>query len=145
MTWHQGLFRPKHPEKYIGDVKNIIYRSRLEFMYMRMLDNDPNIISWSSEEFKIIYRSPIDSRIHRYFVDFFVKRKVGDNVETVMIEMKPLSQTKPPIKKKSQKRFLKESVEWVRNNAKWNAAEALAKKKGWKFEIVTEIDVGLKY
>ena len=145
MKYHQGLFKPTNSKKYVGDIKNIVFRSRLEFMYMRLLDHDPNIIQWSSEEFVIMYRSPIDARMHRYFVDFFIKRKNGDDIETVMIEMKPLSQTKPPIKKKSQNRFLKESIEWSRNSAKWNAAEDLAKKKGWKFEIVTELDVGLKY
>ena len=52
----------------------------------------------------------------------------------MMIEIKPLSQTIRPKKKK----VIKEIVRWEINNAKWKAAESFCLKYGWKFKILTE-------
>ena len=74
MKTYKGYFKPKNPKKYKGDPTNIIYRSSWECKLMIRLDEDPNVISWGSEEIIIPYRSPIDNKIHRYFVDFIVTR-----------------------------------------------------------------------
>lgn len=138
----QGIFKPKNKEKYRGDINTITYRSQIEFAYMRKLDQDTNIISWSSEEYFIPYISPLDGKYHRYFVDLLIERKIDNNTtEVVLIEIKPKSQTIPPVKKKSEKRYLKETIEYNINQAKWDAAKKIANKKGWKFEILTEIDI----
>ena len=65
----KGMFKPKNPQKYRGDPTNIIYRSSFELKLMVYLDQHPEVISWGSEEIIIPYKSPIDNRYHRYFVD----------------------------------------------------------------------------
>jgi len=60
---------------------------------MSRLDKDPSIVEWSSEEHVIPYRSPIDNRMHRYFVDFYIKKKMPDGKTRVaLIEIKPKAQ-----------------------------------------------------
>ena len=71
----QGKFRCNNPEKYAGNCTNINFRSSWEFKIMRHLDNDTNIIEWSSEEIIIPYRSPLDNKIHRYYPDFKITGK----------------------------------------------------------------------
>lgn len=143
----QGQFKPKNPEKYKGDPTNIIYRSSLELTMMMELDKNPAVIQWSSEEVVIPYLSPIDNRYHRYFMDFWVKKKnfSDGKLECVLIEVKPKAQTQPPkiqSQKKPGKRYLNEVKTWGINSAKWNAAEKYCKERGWRFMIITEKDLG---
>ena len=73
--YNQGRFHPQNPEKYKGDLQNIIYRSSWELKFMQWCDRNPNVIEYASEEFCIPYLSPIDGRVHRYFPDFIMKVK----------------------------------------------------------------------
>jgi len=61
---------------------------------MKVFDENPNVISWGSEEICIPYKSPVDGKIHRYYPDFIVelKNKQGE-IETLVIEVKPSKQT----------------------------------------------------
>ena len=93
----KGKFRPDHPEKYRGNPGNIIYRSSWELRCMNYFDQNENVLKWSSEELAIPYISPIDKRWHRYYPDFVIQMLDEQNrVKTVMIEVKPEKQTKPP-------------------------------------------------
>jgi TnsA endonuclease N terminal len=141
----KGRFKPKNPQKYKGNPNNIIYRSSWELSFMNYLDKSGEVISWGSEETVVPYLSPIDSRRHRYFVDFIVtKLNKRGNKETVLIEIKPANQTKPPIRKsRVTKRYLTEARNYVINMAKWRAADHYAKSRGWKFHIYTEKELGL--
>jgi hypothetical protein len=143
----QGYFKPKNPNKYKGDPTQIVYRSGWELKFMLYLDSRPEIISWSSEEVIIPYRSPIDGKVHRYFPDFLVTKinKEGKK-ETALIEVKPSSQTVPPKKTKGKptKKFITEVKTWGTNEAKWKAAIEYCKDKGWTFHIFTEKDLGIK-
>ena len=97
--FHQGKFRPKNPKKYIGDPTNIIFRSSWELKFMSWADQKESIVKWRSEETIIPYRSPIDNKIHRYFVDFQIQvRDKSGSLQTYLIEIKPEKQTKPPAK-----------------------------------------------
>jgi len=97
--YHQGKFHPQNPEKYKGDVRNIIYRSSWELRFMRYCDRKVNILEWGSEEFFIPYISPVDGRVHKYFPDFFVKiQERSGAIKKYVIEVKPKSQTKRPIR-----------------------------------------------
>ena len=103
---YSGKFVPKNPDKYTGNVSTIIYRSLWEFKLMKYLDAHDEIVKWASEEIIIPYRSPIDRRMHRYFPDFWVQKKSG---EQLVIEVKPKQQLKPPKKPKRQtQRYLRE-------------------------------------
>lgn len=143
----QGFFKPKNPQKYKGDPTQIVYRSGWELKLMLYLDSRPEVVSWSSEETIIPYRSPIDGKIHRYFPDFVVTKinKQGKK-ETTLIEVKPSKQTVPPkkTKGKSNKTFLSEVHAWGINEAKWKAAREYCKDRGWGFEIFTEKELGIK-
>jgi len=138
--YKQGFFKPKFPKKYIGDPTNIIYRSGWEKKAMKMLDENINIIRWSSEEVIIPYRSPIDNRMHRYFPDFYVEAKTNDgNIKKILIEVKPHAQTREPEKKKRKtKSYITEVMTWGVNKAKWESAQNYCREKGWLFQILTE-------
>lgn len=144
---YKGRFKPKHPEKYKGNSGNIIYRSLWEYKFFRYIDDHPDILWWASEEHVVKYTSPIDGKIHRYFPDVVLSKKNKDEtIETIMIEIKPKSQTRPPdIRKKNatpsgrvSRRYLNEVKTFGINEAKWEQAEIYCKERGWKFLIVTE-------
>jgi hypothetical protein len=71
---------------------------------MTTFDNNPNIISWASEEICIPYVSPVDNKVHKYFPDFLVelKNKKGE-IDTLLIEVKPSKQTIEPKNTKERK------------------------------------------
>ena len=132
---YKGKFHPTNRTKYKGDVTSIVYRSLWERKFMGYLDTNPDILEWGSEEIIVPYISPIDGKRHRYFPDFYVKTVNGDHF---IVEIKPKYQTKPPKKSKSKSRYLREVKEWGRNQAKWEAAEKVCNRHGWKFVILTE-------
>ena len=132
------MFVPKNPKKYIGDVNNIIARSNLEKRVFKYLDENDDIINYSSEEIHIPYYSPLDDKMHRYFVDLIVKTKTG---KLFFVEIKPDSQTREPKQTKNKKRYLNEMSTWIVNDAKWKAARQFAKEKGGEFIIITEKDL----
>jgi TnsA endonuclease N terminal len=113
---------------------------------MRYLDTHTDVLAWSSEEVSIPYRSPIDGRVHRYFPDFILKRRNKDGgVDTVMVEIKPFKETKPPtVQKKATKRYIKEVHTWGVNESKWKAAMEYCADRKWKFMILTEHELGIK-
>jgi hypothetical protein len=139
--FHKRKFTPVFPEKYTGDTSNIVMRSSWETRFANWCDKNPSIVKWSSEETIIPYRCPTDNHIHRYFVDFKITTNVG---KTYLVEVKPSSQTQPPVfPGKRTQRYLMESLTFMKNQAKWKAAEEYAKDRGWEFKIITEYDLGL--
>lgn len=136
----QGLYKPKHPEKYNGDVTKIRFMSSWELNFHRFLDNNPNILEWSSEGIKIPYLKPTTGRVHVYLPDYWIKYVTtqGELVEEI-IEVKPDKETRAPRNVgKNKKTQLYEQITWAINDAKWKAAELFCKKKGIKFRIITE-------
>jgi hypothetical protein len=144
---YKGYFKPINPQKYKGNPSNIIYRSGWELKLMAYLDKHPDVIQWSSEEIIIPYRSPIDGRIHRYFPDFYVKKKnIDGSIETTLIEVKPAAQTKPPVKKtKITRQYINEVTTWGVNEAKWKAAKEYCDDRKWSFLIFTEKELNIKF
>ena len=139
--FHKRKFTPVFPEKYAGDPTNVIMRSSWETRFANWCDKNPSIVKWSSEETVIPYRCPTDDRIHRYFVDFKITTNSG---KTYIVEVKPSAQTQPPVfPGKRTQRYLMESLTFMKNQAKWKAAEEYAKDRGWEFKIITEYDLGL--
>lgn len=139
--YHKRLFKPVFPEKYSGDPTNIIMRSSWETMFANWCDKNPSIVKWSSEETVVPYRCPTDGKIHRYFVDFKITVKEG---KTFLVEIKPAKQTLPPVYPGRQtQRYLTESMLFIKNQAKWEAAKNYCKDRGWEFKIITEKELGL--
>jgi hypothetical protein len=139
--FHKRKFTPVFPEKYKGDPTNIIMRSSWETMFANWCDKNSNIVNWSSEETIIPYRCPTDNLIHRYFVDFKITINTG---KTYLVEVKPKYQTIAPVYPgKRTKRYLTESYAYMKNQAKWEAANIYAKDRGWEFKIITEHELGI--
>lgn len=143
----KGFFKPQRPEKYKGNPTQIVYRSSWELKFMSYLDQHPDVLFWQSEEFFIPYRSPVDNKIHRYFPDFLVKKREKDgSIKTVMIEIKPESQAKPPKHPgKVTRRYINEVYTWGVNEAKWKAAGEYCADRGWTFHVFTEKQLGISW
>ena len=145
--YHQGRFNPRNPEKYKGrDIKNIIYRSSWELIFMRNCDRKENILEWGSEEFFIPYFDPTTRKVRRYFPDFYMKVRDRDGVITrYIVEVKPKRQVKRPEKtpRKREKTFLNEVITWEKNQAKWKAAQEFCEDRMFKFKIITEDELGI--
>ena len=150
---YKGRFRPKNPAKYKGDPTKIIYRSLWEFKFFRFVDEHPDVIWWQSEEVIVPYRSPIDSRVHRYFPDVIVHKKSPEGkIQTIMVEIKPYKQTLPPDPSKKNntpsgrvsRRYLNEVKNYGINSAKWKAARQYCADRGWEFVIMTEKELGVR-
>jgi hypothetical protein len=144
---YKGKFRPINPKKYKGDPSNVIYRSRWELVLMKKLDEHPDVLEWSSEEIIIPYRSPIDGKMHRYFPDFYVKRKNREGIiESIIIEVKPYAQTlEPKVQSNITRRYIQEVHTYGINKSKWTQAQEYCKDRGWKFMIFTEHELGIKF
>jgi len=142
---YKGKFRPKNRKKYMGDFREVIYRSSWELKFMQYCDTNKSIVKWSSEEIVIPYRSPVDNRVHRYFPDFYVKyRDVKGNYQEKVIEIKPAKQVKEPkVQKRRTKRYVSEVFTYATNKAKWEAAEDFCKDRRWQFQILTEKELGV--
>jgi hypothetical protein len=132
--WLQGKYTPKFPDKYIGNVNDITYRSSWEFYFNHYLDTNPNIISWSSETLPIKYFNPVKNKITTYFPDYIVKykNKHGEVIVEV-IEIKPENQVFPPAKLTKQARLT-----FLVNREKWKACKVFCDNKGIKFRLLTE-------
>ena len=144
--YHQGRFHHQNPQKYKGDVNNIIYRSSWELKFMQWCDRNENIMEYGSEEFWIPYVSPVDNRVHRYFPDFIIKvKESNEEIKTYVVEVKPKRQTIPP-KQKSRvtKSYLYEVQTYAVNQSKWNAADEWCKDRRLEFKVITENELGLK-
>ena len=140
MKSYKGKYKVINYKKYIGDPTTVIYRSLWERKVMIYFDQRKDVKRWSSEEIAIPYRNPFDGKVHRYFPDFVVKTVNNDKY---MIEIKPSRQAvKPKPPKKKTKSYMRESFEYIKNQAKWSAAKAYCDDNGMKFKIITEKDLG---
>ena len=137
---YKGTFIPNNKEKYRGDWKNITYRSSWELFIMKLLDNNPDVKQWNSEEIVIPYFSESDGRKRRYFIDMAIWWKDG-NIS--LWEIKPAVQTLPPVppvkNTAAAKRTYANAVyNYGVNISKWKATIKICKEKGWRFNIITE-------
>ena len=139
-NYRQGIYKCRFPDKYKGNKNNICYRSGLELKAFKFFDNNPNVLEWASEETIVPYQNPLTGRVHRYFVDVYAKMKDKEgNIKKYLIEIKPHSQTLPPVQKnRKTKTLIYQQAEYVKNQAKWQAAESWSKKHNCQFVILTE-------
>tara|TARA_R110000824_G_scaffold25246_1_gene88095 strand:+ start:235 stop:687 length:453 start_codon:yes stop_codon:yes gene_type:complete len=136
---YKTKFYPENVSKYIGDPVKIICRSLWERKVCKWMDSNKNILRWGSEEIAIPYVSPKDNRVHKYYPDFIAEHKNDKGtIETLVIEVKPDKQTKPPKPRKKTRSFLGECLTYEINKSKWEAAKKACKEKNWRFVILTE-------
>jgi len=137
----QGKFNLKNPDKYMG-LKTPTYRSSWEWAFMQFCDTHPAVLKWASESIRIPYKDPFTGRYTVYVPDFFIQYMDKDSKTFAeVVEIKPSNQT------------LKEAVgknpynqaHYVKNMAKWEAANAWCRQQGIRFRVINEQDIfGLK-
>lgn len=114
---------------------------------MRLLDRDPAVLRWCSEEIVVPYLSPKDGKMHRYFPDFAVEKKMPDGkIQKFMVEVKPNVQCKPPKTegRRKTKRLMEEMKTYDVNQAKWAAATEYCRRRGWTFVVLDEYALRIK-
>jgi hypothetical protein len=137
-------WKPRNPEKYVGDINNIIARSSWEIKFLNWLDGHPSVVCWNSENLCVPYLSPVDNKQHRYYVDFLAKMRLKDgSIKTYAIEVKPKAQCLKPKPSKNKTRMITEMSTYIVNQAKWTYAEAYCNKLGIKFLVLNEEDLGI--
>lgn len=136
---YSGKFFPINYKKYKGNPTEIYYRSLWELKFMKWCDSNPKIIRWASEEVVIPYKSPLDNKYHRYFVDFYIEVESSTGIKKYLIEIKPKKQTiEPKPQQRKTKRYLNEVTTYIKNQAKWEAARNYCLDRGMQFLILTE-------
>ena len=133
----RGKFVPKNPQKYIGN-KTPTYRSSWEWSFMTFCDTHPSIQRWASEAISIPYRDPLTNRQTIYVPDFFIQYvdKAGSML-VELIEVKPRNQSALESVGKSKYN----QAQYVKNQAKWQAAQIWCKRQGIKFRVLSEGDL----
>ena len=114
------------------------YRSSWEFTFMTFCDNNPSIQQWSSESVKIPYRDPLTGRSTIYVPDFFIVYQDKNGAKHAeVVEVKPSNHTFREAVGKSQYN----QQQYVKNMAKWEAANAWCKQQNIKFRVINETDI----
>lgn len=143
--YRQGVYKPINPKKFAGN-SDPIYRSSWELKFFKWADCNSRVIKWGSESIIVPYISPLDKRVHRYFVDNFIVFLNAENKpKKYLIEIKPsTSVSKPSVSARKKKAtMIYEQKTWVVNQAKWEAAKRWSDKKGYEFLILTEKELGI--
>lgn len=138
--YKSGKYKIVNIDKYVGDFNSIIYRSSYEYKFCHYCDFNPKILKWSSEPTKIPYFSPIDGKMHNYFVDFWIKTDEG---KIYLIEVKPKSFLEKPILEGSRtlkkiKSYNYRLKTYITNMKKFEAAKKFSEDRQWEFMIITE-------
>lgn len=131
---YSGRYQVINRNKYKGNPDSVIYRSMWEKYCFIWCDTNPKVKSWSSEEIIIPYYYDVDKKYHRYFPDL----KIQLEDRTLLVEIKPDKETKPPTGQRKTKRYITEGMTYIKNMNKWKAAEDYCKDRKWEFQIWTE-------
>jgi len=127
----------KHPEKYVG-TKVPTYRSSWEWSFMNFCDSNTHIMKWASEAIQIPYKDPLTGRQTIYVPDFFIQYLDKNGRMLVeLIEIKPASQT--ILERVGKNKYNQQ--QFVKNQAKWAAANIWCRQQGIKFRILNENDI----
>jgi hypothetical protein len=133
----RGKFTMTQPEKYVG-TKIPTYRSSWEWSFMRFCDTNKSVQKWASEAINIPYRDPLTGRQTIYVPDFFIQYVDKNNKIIVeLIEVKPASQT--ILERVGKNKY--NQAQYVKNQAKWAAANIWCRQQGIKFRILNENDL----
>ncbi len=144
--YRQGVYKPINRKKYDGG-KDPVYRSSWELKFFKWADSNSRVLKWGSESIIVPYVSPLDKRVHRYFVDNYIVFLNRDNKpKKYLIEIKPSGSVARPTTTKAKKKttLIYEQRTWVVNQAKWEAAKRWADQKGYEFLILTEKELGIR-
>lgn len=144
-NWRQDFFTPRNPQKYIGDLKEIVFRSSWEKRFFEFCDETSSIKKWSSEPFSIQYWDESTMKSRRYFPDaYMIVEDAQGNEKKYLVEIKPYKQTIPPKEgRKKTQTYLNECRTYQKNESKWKFAREFCEKNDLEFMIITEYELGL--
>lgn len=130
--YKQGYIDPGSCKKLFPGLCHecIITRSSWERKFIYWCESNPNVKRWGSECITIPYILATDGSNHNYHPDFVVEMANG---ETWVVEIKPQSQCKRPLKEDG---WLWNA--YTHNMSKWVAAKKFCEDRGLKFKIFTE-------
>lgn len=142
--FRQGYYNPIHPEKYVTNKSQIIYRSSWELKFMKWLDLTPEVLEWASEPISIKYFYTLDQKMHTYYPDFYFSfKKQDETIIKYIVECKPSNQLKTPEQPKRRTpkaiknyNYLMECC--IKNSCKRIAAKKWCEDNGYHFVYLTE-------
>jgi hypothetical protein len=137
LRFSKSIYQVRNPEKYVG-TKLPYCRSSWETTFCMFCDNNPSIQQWASEPVKIPYRDPLTGKPTVYVPDFlisYIDKNMKKHAE--LIEIKPANQML--IEKVGKNPY--NQAQYVKNMAKWAAANKWAQQQGLKFRVINEHDI----
>jgi hypothetical protein len=133
----RGKYVMKNPAKYVG-TKQPTYRSSWELTFMNFCDTNKSILKWASEAIQIPYKDPLTGRQTVYVPDFFIQYlDKNSRILTELIEIKPASQS--ILERVGKNKY--NQAQFVKNQAKWKAANYWCQQQGLKFRVLNENDI----
>lgn len=143
--YKQGFFIPKqHPEKCINVMETdepqvICWRSSWEKKFCEFCDSNDRMKRWGSEIVKILYPNPLTKKQSFYIPDYYIEyTDASGREQKYLIEIKP---SKEAVMERSGNYYDKLMI--AKNYMKWQAAINFGKKRGIKFKVLTEYDLGV--
>jgi len=145
----KGLYKVKNPEKYMGNLNNVEYKSSWEYKFCVYCDLTPEVLKWGCEIIVIPYIDRF-GKSRRYIPDFYMEcrnLKHPDLLNKFLVEVKPEKETKEPhipknISSKKMKNLEWELNTWYTNKHKWVYAIEWCKSRDIIFRLVTEKQLG---
>jgi hypothetical protein len=145
----------QNPDKYLGNPKEVIYRSSWEHAFCKFCDLNDKVRRWSAESLQIPYQITNNigqTETHRYYPDFYLEMVANNDkekYERLVIEIKPKSETEPPNQPKTHTLKMLENYEYSlitykKNLHKWAYTKEWCERRNIKFIIITEIDLKKK-
>jgi hypothetical protein len=105
---------------------------------MNFCDTNKSVQKWASEAIQIPYRDPLTGRQTVYVPDFFIQYVDKTNKMIVeLIEVKPASQS--ILERVGKNKY--NQAQFIKNQAKWAAANLWCRQQGIKFRILNENDL----
>lgn len=133
----KGKYTPKNKSKYVGNSLPM-YRSSWELSFMQWCDRTDSILKWASEAIRIPYKNPLTNKQTVYVPDFFIQYIDKNNkMHFELIEIKPASQQL--IEKVGRSKI--NQAMFIKNQAKWKAAQIYCKQQGIVFRVLNEHDL----
>jgi hypothetical protein len=150
--YKQGLYLLQYPEKYLGNPRDVKYRSSWEYAFCKFCDINEKVRKWSAEGLEIPYKITNDKQeieTHRYYPDFYLEMITNGDLEKydrLVIEIKPKTEVNPPKAPVKQTLKMLENYEYSlrtykKNLHKWAFTKEWCEKRNLKFIIITEDDL----
>lgn len=152
--YHQGKYQCMNPDKYLGDLETIYFRSSWEKKLYYYLDTNNRVLRWAAENIAIPYEYYENGNlsVHRYYPDAYCEFRLSNgDTRKVVLEIKPSTEYRldektgdlvPPKEPKNKTMKSMKNYEYAlrtfhKNILKWQAAKKYCEKRGIEFYIIS--------